>query len=1210
MKITFSGEAGDAVSFDWNFLTNENTPSGFNDSAYIVVYHDGALLGFALLADTNSTFIFSSSIFNEETGYTTQGGVLPAGGTYTVGLVVFDVGDFVVDSGLLVDNFQINGTVEGFESGSLAGWEVLGNVTVVDGTFQVTPTEGDYHGLLSTGDLDGGEGGGALPEIVFYKQFVVDGEIGDDDTGVIADFGGADAETSLENLVFTLLSNPTYGQLILVKAGGDTSFLTPGDTFSSEDTIWWIATQDQIDAYLEANSLQVPPDVTFNYSVTDEDGATATAPVTITINDTPSAGTAEIAIDEDGDDPDSGLPGLPGGLEGGPGDLAGVGTTETDFLDYDFGFDGPGDVTFAALHGTGVEDENGVPVTAGGQALTWDWDGATHTLTALNEDLDPVLTLQIIDILTGEYKVSVLKPFDHPAIDADGNNDGPETAWEDDIVFDLTFVVTDGNGDSVNGSVKVTLNDDSPEVLVDGAEGAVSATVEEEELFGGNEDTQPGADQDIEGDFTLTTATASGDLSGMVAFGADGPGGFSLTVIENEVGEPVDSGLTSGGKTVWYVSDGETLTAFVDDDSDGVFTEGSDRKVFELTVNNTSYSFVLLSYLDHAADDFEDILTLDFSSYLLASDADGDTVTFEPRSFVINAIDDIPEDISPDKVLIGSGAGSSFTGDLDFFDNVGADREGDVTFAESLDGAQLMSGGAPVTSGGKNIYLVISNDGHTLTGYADSDDSGGFTPGDEKVFEVHLNPDADDQSNDLFTMEVFGDGFDTGAGETFDDFGQAPSGNTLWTGILGNEVDILLTAGDVDNDNANTSNVGFGVGNNLVGAGEVARIDFVTDLDLDPSDNGVNANTFFGNTDYIDFTQHVTVDAGRVRIGGITGGGTVDVKITAFDADDDPAPDRTDAADYQDDPIDPIIHTDIVVLDENGDPVVVTYITEGDPVPAGVVVQGNADGSVTVYNMDNGWVVSNINTADGFSRLEIENVDTGGQSFRVTEVTFSTIASGEPIDLSFDVDVVDGDGDSAEGTIDVTVLPQQVGTDDGDLMTAGPSGGNLVGGAGDDTLIGSDETDLLQGGAGDDLIYGGGGSDVIEDGSGNDTVFSGDDADLIDLADDGETDVLVYTAVSEAGDTVTGFDVAAPNVGAAGGDVIDIAEVLAGGDFGGGTLQDAIDDGYVTLIDNGGNAEVWVDLDGTAGAVESPVLLVTLNGVDIGDLNDNNVVVD
>jgi hypothetical protein len=210
--------------------------------------------------------------------------VLPADGTYTVGLVVFDVGDFVVDSGLLVDNFQINGTVEGFESGSLAGWEVLGNVTVVDGTFQVTPTEGDYHGLLSTGDLDGGEGGGALPEIVFYKQFVVDGEIGDDDTGVIADFGGADAETSLENLVFTLLSNPTYGQLILVTAGGDTSFLTPGDTFSSEDTIWWIATQDQIDDFLsQPDAPEFLPNVNFDYSVTDEAGATATAPVTITL---------------------------------------------------------------------------------------------------------------------------------------------------------------------------------------------------------------------------------------------------------------------------------------------------------------------------------------------------------------------------------------------------------------------------------------------------------------------------------------------------------------------------------------------------------------------------------------------------------------------------------------------------------------------------------------------------------------------------------------------------------------------------------------------------------------------------------------------------------------------------------------------------------------------------------------------------------------
>ncbi len=116
-------------------------------------------------------------------------------------------------------------------------------------------------------------------DIVFFKQLDVDGSIGDDDSGIIADFGGADNETSLENLVFTLQSEPTFGQLILVTAGGDTSFLTPGDTFSSEDTVWWIATNDQIANFLaQPGAPEFLPDVDFLYNVTDEAGNSAPAP--------------------------------------------------------------------------------------------------------------------------------------------------------------------------------------------------------------------------------------------------------------------------------------------------------------------------------------------------------------------------------------------------------------------------------------------------------------------------------------------------------------------------------------------------------------------------------------------------------------------------------------------------------------------------------------------------------------------------------------------------------------------------------------------------------------------------------------------------------------------------------------------------------------------------------------------------------------------
>ncbi|MEQ9609573.1 MAG: hypothetical protein RLN99_18080, partial [Kiloniellaceae bacterium] len=157
--------------------------------------------------------------------------------------------------------------------------------SVLTQAIQADGGEGEGGGIPSEledalAELVGGEGGS--PDLVFFKQLTVDGDIGDDDSGEIADFGGSDAETALEDLVFTLQSNPTYGQLILV-SGGTASFLAPGDTFTSADTVWWIATEDQVSAFLEENELQFLPNVEFDYSVTDEAGNVATAPVVITI---------------------------------------------------------------------------------------------------------------------------------------------------------------------------------------------------------------------------------------------------------------------------------------------------------------------------------------------------------------------------------------------------------------------------------------------------------------------------------------------------------------------------------------------------------------------------------------------------------------------------------------------------------------------------------------------------------------------------------------------------------------------------------------------------------------------------------------------------------------------------------------------------------------------------------------------------------------
>ena len=103
IKQTFDIDEPSILSFDWNFLTNEATPTFFNDFAFFTV--DPFTLE---LADTGFPVFFSSdSEFNEETGYQNVSVALSEPGTYTLSFGVVDLIDEVVDSALLVDNISV-----------------------------------------------------------------------------------------------------------------------------------------------------------------------------------------------------------------------------------------------------------------------------------------------------------------------------------------------------------------------------------------------------------------------------------------------------------------------------------------------------------------------------------------------------------------------------------------------------------------------------------------------------------------------------------------------------------------------------------------------------------------------------------------------------------------------------------------------------------------------------------------------------------------------------------------------------------------------------------------------------------------------------------------------------------------------------------------------------------------------------------------------
>ncbi|TKW78136.1 MAG: hypothetical protein DI543_12010, partial [Bradyrhizobium icense] len=209
----------------------------------------------------------------------------------------------------------------------------------------------------------------------------------------------------------------------------------------------------------------------------------------------------------------------------------------------------------------------------------------------------------------------------------------------------LTATITDVDGDYDSASIdigqRILLRDDGPILN----EASVTATVDEDGLPGHNADT--GQPNELAG---TNSATATGSLTSLVNFGADGPGSVGFKLVS--VGTPVDTGLTSQGGHVLIVSDGTTLHGYVENGVAGSgFNGATDREVFTLTVGaNGSYTFMLKDQIDHASLDGQSgdntentlITKLDLSAYVVATDADGDYAVLNPNTFRVQIQDDVP----------------------------------------------------------------------------------------------------------------------------------------------------------------------------------------------------------------------------------------------------------------------------------------------------------------------------------------------------------------------------------------------------------------------------------------------------------------------------------------------------------------------------------------------------------------------------------------
>ncbi|KGB52625.1 Cadherin domain protein [Sphingopyxis sp. LC81] len=182
------------------------------------------------------------------------------------------------------------------------------------------------------------------------------------------------------------------------------------------------------------------------YTVTDGDNDTATASISFTITDAnvPTAGQTQASVDDDaltGGNPASATGDLADPNSDGDNDQA----TFSGLLNLDFGGDGPGSVTFAAM--------NGLFVNVGQESVQLGWNAGTNTLTGTGPR-GVLFTVQVTNPTTGAYKVTLVDNVLHTP----GGDENDATAV-------LGFIVSDSDGSTAPGTLRITFDDDAPTVV-------------------------------------------------------------------------------------------------------------------------------------------------------------------------------------------------------------------------------------------------------------------------------------------------------------------------------------------------------------------------------------------------------------------------------------------------------------------------------------------------------------------------------------------------------------------------------------------------------------------------------------------------------------------------------------------------------------------------------------------------------------------------
>ncbi|MGX8014125.1 beta strand repeat-containing protein [Mesorhizobium sp. ORM8.1] len=708
-------------------------------------------------------------------------------------------------------------------------------------------------------------------------------------TGNVSNLFNAGADTPLTYA----LSGSTSGLPVLTSGGVAVTYSvgTAGgiDTLTAKagtTTVFTLALTEATGAYTFTLSAPIDqetpqngsPEGTFSFDVsglihaTDNDGSTATAAANalkLTIIDdqpTASANTQTATVDEDA--------------------LAGEATGET-------GFGGSATGNVSNLFNAGADtpltyalsgSTSGLPVlTSGGVAVTYSVGtaGGIDTLTA-KAGTTTVFTLALTEA-TGAYTFTLSAPIDQET----PQNGSPEGTFSFDVSGLIHATDKDGSTATVAGNaLKLTIIDDQPTFI---ANSSSSGNVDEDAL---SANKLP--------DATGTSTGSTGSVSSLFAAGADVPLSFALSTDTSKL-----PALKSGGTSITYLvqssGDVDTLTA-----SAGATT------VFTLALTEATgdWTFTLSAPVDQAPGANDSSQTkLDFSSLILATDADASTATAPANAWAVTVIDDVPFNFNPEAVVsadnVKDAAGSTFTGklvntnaadgtvdpnsSLTIKEHAGGDGFGALTFTGTNDSklTGTLDSGSPANlqAGGKDIYLWGFGTG-TLTATTDSTGQGlGGVSGSpitaDEVFTITLNPDTGTYTYNMLQAISNGSNF------TFSDFADVPAGNYAWFSLPFNPTtkqpvnpgkSVVFTGLNPGVDTVNPSSIGVGTDKQAVAPGKAIRLDFVDNV------HSITSATALKSLSTLGYLDHYEVNNAGFALSQVSPTGkTVDIRLDAYE---------------------------------------------------------------------------------------------------------------------------------------------------------------------------------------------------------------------------------------------------------------------------------------------------------------------------------------